>query len=233
MKQFPLSFHLRDTEQTEQFGAVLGDLLRSTSAHPGAVLLLLSGDLGAGKTTFVRGLAAGLGADSGAVASPTFTLRMDHRAPDRMLAHIDAWRIGPLDLDSIGFDELLAGDSVIALEWPERLTGALSWRLRQLRLRLEHAEAVEEGGEAGRTVTIDASQLDDREVRRICEGLSLLVRAPRIAPPRCPVCGSPPAGESSTHAPFCSPRCRLADLGDWLMMRHRIEGTDVPEFDEG
>lgn len=239
LMHFPLSFHLRDAEQTEQFGAVLGDLLRSTSAHPGAVILLLSGDLGAGKTTFVRGLAAGLGCDSTSVASPTFTLRMDHRGPDRSLAHIDAWRIGPGDLESIGFDELLAGAAVVALEWPERLEGALP--ARHLRLRLEHAEAIqeggEEGGEAGRTVTIDSAGFEPREQRRIAEGLSLLVRAPRIAPPCCPVCGRPPAGESSpasaTHAPFCSPRCRLADLGDWLMMRHRIEGKDVPEFDEG
>ena len=227
--KFPLSFHLRDREQTEQFGAVLGDLLRSVEAHPGPVVLLLSGELGAGKTTLVRGLAHGLGADSMAVASPTFTLRMDHRGGERGLAHIDAWRIGAEDLESLGFDELLAGNSVLAIEWPERIASALP--ARNIRLRLEHADAVEEGGEAGRTITIDSAGLSEREQRRIGEGLSLLVRAPRIAPPSCPVCGRT-AGESSPQAPFCSPRCKLADLGDWLLMRHRIEGKEHPEVDE-
>jgi tRNA threonylcarbamoyladenosine biosynthesis protein TsaE len=111
-------FHLRDSVATEQLGEVLGDLLRSIDAHPGAITLLLSGDLGAGKTTLVRGIARGMGADDTAVASPTFTLRMDHRGETRTLAHIDAWRIGPHDLESIGMDELLAQSGVIAVEWP-------------------------------------------------------------------------------------------------------------------
>ena len=228
--KLPLAFHLRDRDDTEQFGAVLGDLLRSRTAHPGSVCILLSGELGAGKTTFVRGLAQGLGADSGAVASPTFTLRMDHRGDDRDLAHIDAWRIGPGDLDSLGFEELLAGDAVVAIEWPERLAGHLP--ARHIRVRLEHADATEEGGEPGRTVTLDGSGFPEAEQRRLAEGLSLLARAPRISPPCCPVCGRLPAGGSAAHAPFCSPRCKLADLGDWLLMRHRIVGGETPEFDE-
>lgn len=226
----PLAFHLRGREDTEQFGALLGDLLRSKPAHAGCVCVLLSGELGAGKTTFVRGLAQGLGADEGAIASPTFTIRMDHRGPERDLAHIDAWRIGPGDLESVGFDELLAGDAVVAIEWPERLAGHLP--ARHLRVRLEHADPVEEGAEPGRAITIDSSCFSDAEQRRIAEALCLLARAPRISPPCCPVCGRAPAGESAAHAPFCSPRCKLADLGDWLLMRHRIAGTETPEFDE-
>jgi tRNA threonylcarbamoyladenosine biosynthesis protein TsaE len=240
----PLTFHLRDCEQTEQFGSVLGDLLRSTSAHPGAIVVLLSGDLGAGKTTLVRGLANGLGADETSVASPTFTLRMDHRGCDRPLVHIDGWRIGPGDLESIGFDELLAGNAVIAVEWPERLADALPDR--SIRLRIEHAQALEikalgasaqvgeldEENQTERSVVVDAVGFDDRQRRRIGEGLSLLVKASLIPLPCCPVCGKSPAGESSPQAPFCSPRCKLADLGDWLLMRHRIEGNDAPEIDE-
>ena len=169
---------------------------------------------------------------------------MDHRGCDRPLVHIDAWRIGPGDLESIGFDELLAGNAVIAVEWPERLADALPDR--SIRLRIEHAQALEikamgasaqvgeldEENQTERSVVVDAVGFDDRQRRRIGEGLSLLVKASLIPLPCCPVCGKPPAGESSPQAPFCSPRCKLADLGDWLLMRHRIEGNEAPEFDE-
>ena len=244
----PIAFHLRDREQTQQLGEVLGDLLSDASRHAGAVCVLLSGDLGAGKTTFVRGLARGLGCDEGAVASPTFTLRMDHRGATRALAHLDAWRIGPGDLESIGWDELLAGNAVIALEWPERLAGHLPARCVQI--SLEHAEAAEELGEPGRIACIDLGSLPHAEAKRFDEGLRLLVQAPCVAPPTCPTCGRAIAaalgvggggvgGESgavpassSAYAPFCSRRCQMADLGDWLLMRHRIAGSETPEFDE-
>jgi tRNA threonylcarbamoyladenosine biosynthesis protein TsaE len=253
----PIAFHLRDREETQQLGEVLGDLLGDASRHAGAVCVLLSGDLGAGKTTFVRGLARGLGCDEGAVASPTFTLRMDHRGATRALAHLDAWRIGPGDLASIGWDELLAGNAVIALEWPERLAGHLPARCVQI--SLEHAEAAEELGEPGRIACIDLGSLPHAEAKRLDEGLRLLVQAPCVAPPTCPTCGravgatriehggggrggesgavsspssSPSPSPSSSHAPFCSRRCQMADLGDWLLMRHRIAGSETPEFDE-
>lgn len=229
-----IAFHLRTADETEQLGAVLGDLLRSREAHPGAVVILLSGDLGAGKTTFTRGLAEGLGASGDAVASPTFTVRMDHRG-ERNLAHLDAWRLEADGLEGFGFegiglDELLAGDGVVAIEWPERIAEALP--ARNIRIRLEHSAPQEEHGDAGRTATIDAGGLGERESARLLEGLRILVRAPRISPPACPVCGRPPAGESATDTPFCSARCRVADLGDWLFMRHRIVGSEQPEFDE-
>jgi tRNA threonylcarbamoyladenosine biosynthesis protein TsaE len=229
-----IAFHLRTADETEQLGAVLGDLLRSREAHPGAVVILLSGDLGAGKTTFTRGLAEGLGARSDAVASPTFMVRMDHRG-ERNLAHLDAWRLEAdglegIGLEGIGLDELLAGDGVVAIEWPERIASALP--KRNIRIRLEHSAPQEEHGDAGRTATIDAGGLGERESARLLEGLRILVRAPRISPPACPVCGRPPAGESATDTPFCSARCRVADLGDWLFMRHRIVGWEQPEFDE-
>ncbi len=228
----PLSFHLRESDSTEQFGEVIGDLLRSRSAHAGAIALLLSGELGAGKTTFVRGLARGLGAHADSVASPTFTLRMDHDG-ERPLIHIDAWRMRGDDPDSIGLEEALASDAVVAIEWPERIAESLPER--HLRIRLEHADSVEEGAEPGRVATVSAAEFTDAETRRLSEGLVLLVRAPRVAPPVCPSCGRALAGAqqgASTFAPFCSARCRLADLGDWLTMRHRIAGSETPEVDD-
>ena len=228
----PLSFHLRDREATEQLGEVLGDLLRSRRQGSRPIALLLSGELGAGKTTLVRGLARGLGVSADSVASPTFTLRMDHFG-DRPLVHVDAWRMRDGDAESIGLDEALASDAVVAIEWPERIGESL--RGPHLRVALEHADPVEENAEPGRVATVSAADVGPQEEARISEGLVLLVRAPRVAPPMCPACGRPLAGEqggSSTHRPFCSDRCRKADLGDWLSMRHRIAGSETPEVDD-
>ena len=228
----PLAFHLRDREATEQLGEVLGDLLRTRREGSRPLALLLSGELGAGKTTLVRGLARGLGVAADAVASPTFTLRMDHFG-DAPLVHVDAWRMRDGDAESIGLDEALASDAVVAIEWPERIGAPL--RRPQLRVALEHADPIEENAEPGRVATVSAADVPAPEEARISEGLVLLVRAPRVAPPTCPTCGrrlDERQGGSPDTRPFCSDRCRKADLGDWLSMRHRIAGSETPEVDD-
>jgi tRNA threonylcarbamoyladenosine biosynthesis protein TsaE len=90
----------------------------------GAVLLL-SGDLGAGKTAFVRGLAEGLGLDSDEVTSPTFTIVHEYRGGRLPLIHVDLYRLDRADLDEIGLDQDLAATGVVAIEWPERLTRSI------------------------------------------------------------------------------------------------------------
>jgi tRNA threonylcarbamoyladenosine biosynthesis protein TsaE len=89
-------------------------------------VLLLSGDLGAGKTAFVKGLAEGLGVSSDEVTSPTFTLVHEYRGGRLPLIHVDLYRLERADLDEIGLDQDLADRGVIAVEWAERMSRALA-----------------------------------------------------------------------------------------------------------
>jgi tRNA threonylcarbamoyladenosine biosynthesis protein TsaE len=86
---------------------------------PGMVLAL-TGDLGAGKTTFMQGIALALGIKR-PITSPTFTLCQEYQTPKFKLVHMDLYRLnGPNDLLTIGFPEHLESGAVVAVEWPER-----------------------------------------------------------------------------------------------------------------
>ena len=83
-------------------------------------VVLLRGVLGAGKTAFVRGVAAGLGCDPDAVSSPTFTIIQEYAGPIPLL-HVDLYRLTPTEVDDLGLDDLMEGH-VLAVEWPDRWT---------------------------------------------------------------------------------------------------------------
>jgi tRNA threonylcarbamoyladenosine biosynthesis protein TsaE len=89
---------------------------------PGTVVLL-HGQLGAGKTAFVRGLARGLGAAADEVSSPTFTIIQEYAGRAATLYHVDLYRLAPAEVDDLGLDELIAGTGIVAIEWAERWSG--------------------------------------------------------------------------------------------------------------
>jgi tRNA threonylcarbamoyladenosine biosynthesis protein TsaE len=139
------SFTTSGEQETVELGARLGARLQ-----PGDVVLLF-GDLGAGKTAFVRGLARGLGADPDEVSSPTFTLIQEYPGARARLHHVDLYRLEPREVDDLGLDELISSGAVVAIEWAERWPNRPS---PAIEVRLEHA-----GGD-GRRVQVRSAAPD-------------------------------------------------------------------------
>jgi tRNA threonylcarbamoyladenosine biosynthesis protein TsaE len=131
----------RAEEETVAVGRGLASSLAAGS-H-----VLLFGELGAGKTAFVRGLAEGLGVDPADVTSPTFTLVQEYRGGRTPLLHVDLYRLNdPREIDDLGLEEVGAG-AVVAVEWAERLRNPVPGAVRVL---IEHA------GQTERRITIEA-----------------------------------------------------------------------------
>ena len=103
-------------EETIAFGRTLADLLAPPK------IVLLQGDLGAGKTTLIKGIAVAFEAAAEEdVTSPTFTLVHEYRGPRAKLYHIDLYRVDtPRELETLGLDDLRAEDSILLIEWGEK-----------------------------------------------------------------------------------------------------------------
>ena len=121
----------RSSEETIAQGREIGARLTPP------VLILLSGDLGAGKTTLTKGIAAGLGAArEDDVTSPTFTLIHKYEGSTRVY-HVDLYRIEDLhDLETLGLEDIFAEQAVIIVEWPDRMKLRTDWPI--VRIQLEH-----------------------------------------------------------------------------------------------
>jgi tRNA threonylcarbamoyladenosine biosynthesis protein TsaE len=113
-------------------------------------VVLLYGELGAGKTAFVRGLARGLGASESEVSSPTFTLIQEYTGRVT-LYHVDLYRLEPTEVEDLGLEELVSGDGIVAIEWAERWHGRPD---DAVEVRLEH------GGEDTRRITVRTAAAD-------------------------------------------------------------------------
>jgi tRNA threonylcarbamoyladenosine biosynthesis protein TsaE len=123
------------TTHSESETSDVGRQLARTLA-PGSVILLV-GDLGAGKTAFVRGLAEGLGVAAEDVSSPTFTLMQEYRGGRVPLIHVDLYRLNdPREIDDLGLEEL-GLDSVLAIEWAEKLPRPIP---NAVEVRIEHGD---------------------------------------------------------------------------------------------
>ena len=142
-------------EETYEFGTSLARQLE------GGELIVLVGDLGTGKTVFVRGLAAGLDISPEEVSSPSFTLIHEYPGGRLHLFHIDLYRVTtPEEIATLGVEELLGSGAVVAVEWGEHLPpfhrhGALTVQLhdvgegsRRIELRVEDKRPPEPRGDA-------------------------------------------------------------------------------------
>jgi len=131
-------------EETISFGRTLVELLTPPK------LVVLRGDLGAGKTTLVKGIAAAFeAAPEEDVTSPTFTLIHEYRGPRATLYHIDLYRIDtPRELETLGLDDLRGEDSILLIEWGEKFPRFV--RERDVEIALERA------GENARTIKISS-----------------------------------------------------------------------------
>lgn len=113
-----MNFTLQGATSTQSFGYRLGEIL------PASTVLLLSGDLGSGKTTFIQGLGAGLGITD-AIASPTFTLICEYPEGRIPLYHFDLYRLQPQDIANLQPELYWEGiefePGIVAIEWAERL----------------------------------------------------------------------------------------------------------------
>jgi len=118
-------------EETIERGREIGARLKPP------VLILLSGDLGAGKTTLTKGIASGLGAaEEEEVTSPTFTLVHKYDGRTRVY-HVDLYRIAdPHDFETLGLEDVFDEQAVVIVEWPEKLALRTEWPM--LRIHLEH-----------------------------------------------------------------------------------------------
>jgi tRNA threonylcarbamoyladenosine biosynthesis protein TsaE len=134
-------------EETIAYGRMLVDLLEPPK------LVLLRGDLGAGKTTLVKGIAAAFEAAAEEdVTSPTFTLVHEYRGPRANLFHIDLYRVDtPRELETLGLDDLRSENSILLIEWGEKFP--------RLVRDCDVAISLERDGENGRRIKVVEQRL--------------------------------------------------------------------------
>jgi len=205
--------HTRSEEETHMLARTLAKSLKPRD------VVALEGELGAGKTCFTRGLAEGLGIDPAGVSSPTFVIVHEYAGERLTLVHVDAYRLaGPDDLEAIGWGELMNDDAiVIAIEWPSRIAAALPH------------ERIEVGLQS---VSDHERLLRFTAPASLADRLAALGATPSTAPAArsqpCRTCGKAVDAGLRTW-PFCSDRCRMADLGGWFRGGYKMSRPLQPD----
>lgn len=192
-------------DYTAALACGVGSILR------GGDVLRLEGDLGAGKTTFVRGLAQSLAVPPGLVSSPTFVLVNEYPLPTetraiRRLVHVDAYRLrSGEDLEALGWDRYMTPegfarpDCLVIIEWPARIADALT--APSLAIRLSHV------ADSVRQIELE---LPDAFAQR--PGAAELLEREPI---RSPISGAWVEPTRPTY-PFLNDKEKLADLNRWF-----------------
>ncbi len=188
-------------ESTARLAADIAAVLRAGD------IVRLEGEMGAGKTTLVRAIAQARGVHPDAVSSPTYVL-MNIYAPAEgaPIAHLDCYRLtGEDDLDALGWDQITDGETIILIEWAERVEKALPGSAARVR--------IEPINEHARLFTIEVPEA--WEGRAGFPGLEM--------PPDtvCPITGRAVPGDSPTW-PFADERARMADLHGWISEKYTI-----------
>ena len=158
-----LSFISQSPEQTQDCGARLAGAWMDSPNQGGGLQILLSGELGAGKTVFVKGLATGLGINGRDVSSPTFVLANQYAsAQSYFLHHVDFYRIENFEeLENMGFFDLGGDRCILVVEWGDRFPEALKAdRVEVMLSRVPGGGAQERCLEARATGPVSARHLD-------------------------------------------------------------------------
>ncbi len=230
---------------TIALGRALGRLLRAGD------VVALEGELGAGKTRFVRGVCEGMGLDPAQVSSPTFVFVNEYEGREAgsgaaALRHVDAYRLrgGAEELESIGWDRVVDGSAVVVIEWASRLGAGLDAEPALARVRIEsgdsgaatgdgstgraHLEAEAEGrGERMLVIDVPDSWASRPEWDRFAAAWGAKGRVPE-GWARCPTTGKPVPPDSPTF-PFIDEKARMADLGKWMTGTYTISREIKPE----
>jgi len=234
--------------QTTALGRAMGSLLRAGD------VVALEGELGAGKTRFVRGVCEGMGLDAAQVSSPTFVFVNEYaeRAADgarveqpAVLRHVDAYRLSGgsnEELESIGWDRVVDGSAVVVIEWASRLRAGLDAEPSLARVRIESRER--EGGDASAGMAHLEAEAEGRGERRLeltvpdawasrpeWDGFAAAWGARGKLPDewaRCPTTGKAVPPDSPTF-PFVDAKARMADLGKWMTGNYLISREIKPE----